>query len=377
MTETSTLVVGASISGLASAAALQHNQIDYAIIEQAAQIATPWRNHYERLHLHTNKRISHLPYRPFATAVPRYPSRRQLLQYLEEYQQAFNIQPYFNTQALAIRREGQYWITETTKGIFRSANLVMATGPFSKPKPIDITGIANFSGTVLHSYSYQSGRDFKGQRVLVIGFGNSACEIAMDLHEQGAIPLMSVRSPVNIVPRDIAGIPILEISRLMESLPPRLADIINAPLIRLLTGNIKRYGLKKKKYGPLEEIAKNGQSPVLDIGTLQLIREGHIRVFGDIVGIEGNSIEFTDGRRETADSIVACIGYYRDYASFLHVDASRFADLTNSIARQQYFGKDGLYFCGYRISPVGQINEISGNAVAIARHIVRNRRSDS
>src|SRR4029079_8537650 len=98
--------------------------------------------------------------------------------------------------------------------------------------PIYFKGMETFPGKILHSYGYKTGRDFKGQNVLVVGFGNSACEIAIDLYEQGAVPSMSVRSPVNVIPRDIMGIPILRLSLPMSLLPPGLADKIIAPLMR-------------------------------------------------------------------------------------------------------------------------------------------------
>src|SRR5690349_2123920 len=97
MKQTETLIVGASVSGLALAACLQKQRIEYFIIEQHAQIASSWRQHYDRLHLHTNKRISILPYKKFDRNIPRYPSRQQFLTYLEDYQQTFNICPVFNT----------------------------------------------------------------------------------------------------------------------------------------------------------------------------------------------------------------------------------------------------------------------------------------
>src|SRR5690349_3838370 len=78
-THPETLVVGASISGLALAACLQEQGIDYTLIEQENEIAHPWRNHYERLHLHTSKRFSNLPYKKFGTSIPRYPSRQQVI----------------------------------------------------------------------------------------------------------------------------------------------------------------------------------------------------------------------------------------------------------------------------------------------------------
>ncbi|HTE12504.1 MAG TPA: NAD(P)/FAD-dependent oxidoreductase, partial [Chitinophagaceae bacterium] len=232
MKQTETLVVGASISGLASAASLQKQDIGYIVIEKQSKVAAPWRNHYDRLHLHTNKRVSNLPFKKFDNTIPRYPTRLQVVNYLEDYQKEFNINPIFNTEAKSIRREADYWITETTDGTFKSKYLIMATGPYGKPKPVNFKGMETFTGRIMHSYGYKTGKDFKGQKVLVVGFGNSACEIAIDLYEQGAIPSMAVRSPVNVIPRDILGIPILELSLLMSRLPPRVADMITAPLLR-------------------------------------------------------------------------------------------------------------------------------------------------
>src|SRR5450755_4019402 len=112
--QTNTLIIGSSISGLASAASLQKQNIDYIIIEKQNQVAYPWRNHYDRLHLHTSKRFSNLPYKKFGRIVPRYPGRQQVVDYLDEYQKEFNIDPVFNTDARSVNKEGDFWITETT-----------------------------------------------------------------------------------------------------------------------------------------------------------------------------------------------------------------------------------------------------------------------
>lgn len=377
MKQTETLVVGASISGLASASSLQKQHIEYIVIEKQSQVATPWRNHYDRLHLHTNKRISNLPYKKFDRKIPRYPSRQQVVDYLEDYQKEFNINPLFNAEAKSIRKENDYWITETTNETFISKWLIMATGPFGKPKPVNFKGMETFTGTIMHSYGYKTGKDFKGQKVLVVGFGNSACEIAIDLYEQGAIPSMAVRSPVNVIPRDILGIPILELSLLMSRLPSRVADTINAPLMRLLFGDITKLGLKKMPYGPFEQIQRDGNIPVLDTGTIKHIRKGHINIYGGIDHIEGKIIHFSDGRQEDFDAIVAGIGYYRDYAEIIDVDKTRFEDLKLPVNKQKYFGKDGLYFCGFWIGPTGQIREIASDAQKIAKDIATKNLSEN
>ena len=371
--ETNVLIVGASVSGLASAASLQKQGIEYLIIEKNQAIAVPWRNHYERLHLHTNKSGSNLPYKKFGAGVPRYPSRQQVVDYLGDYQKEFNISPIFNTKATRISKEGDRWVTETNNDVFKSKYIIIATGPFGKPKSFDFKGMETFAGRILHSCEYKTGKNFKGQKVLIVGFGNSACEIAIDLFEQGAETYMSVRSPVNVVPRDVFGIPILQLSLLMKPLPPRIADAINAPLMRLLVGDITKLGLKKLPYGPLEQIQKDGRVPLLDIGTIKHIREGHIKIYNNIDHISGSSVHFENGEEKSFDTIIAAIGYYNDYSEIIDVDKSRFDDLKASVDRQKYFGKDGLYFCGFWVAPTGQFREIALDAKKIAKDIAKKK----
>ncbi|MEP7143386.1 MAG: NAD(P)-binding domain-containing protein [Ferruginibacter sp.] len=371
MKQTNTLIIGASISGLASAASLQKQNIEYIIIEKQSQVATPWRNHYDHLHLHTSKRLSNLPFKKFGRSIPRYPDRQQVVDYLDDYQKEFNINPVFNTEAISVKKEGDYWITETTGGSFKSKHLVMATGLYSKPKPINFKGMETFPGKMLHSYEYKTGKDFKGQNVLVVGFGNSACEIAVDLYEQGSTPSMAVRSPVNVIPRDVLGVPVLELSLLMRRLSPRIADAISAPLMKWLIGDLTKLGLKKMPYGPLEEIRRDGNVPLLDIDTIRHIRQGHIKIYDGIDHIEGKTIHFNNGKKEIFDAIVAGIGYSRDYAEIVDVDKTRVVDLQVCADKQKYFGKDGLYFCGYWVSPTGQIREIASDAQKIALDIAK------
>ncbi len=292
-----------------------------------------------------------------------------MVDYLEDYSNSFNIQPHFHTEAEMIKKIEGYWVTKTNNVSFQSRYVVIATGAYGKPKAVQFEGMESFPGRILHSSEYKTGKIFSGQKVLVAGFGNSACEIAIDLFEQGAHPSMAVRSPVNVIPRDLLGIPILEVSQLMSFLPPRLADTINAPLLRLAMGNITKLGLKKLRYGPFEQIRKDGSIPLLDIGTIRHIRKGHIKINENISRIEGSTVEFADGKKESFDTIVAGIGYYRDYAKMIDVAETRFEDLKRPVNKQKYFGKDGLYFCDFYVSPTGQIHEISKDAQKVARSI--------
>jgi indole-3-pyruvate monooxygenase len=370
---TNVLIIGASVAGLSTAAALQKQGIDYTIIEKGDRVGDPWHEHYHRLHLHTSKHFSQLPYKKWPDSVSKYPSRLQVIDYLDDYQKAFNIKPVFHTEALSITRDNGHWQTVTNNGAYTSDYLVMATGAYSKPKPIDFKGLATFPGKVLHSSQYKTGAEYNGQSVLVVGFGNSACEIAVDLYEHGARTAMAVRSPVNVVPRDVFGISVLQLSALLKPLPPRVADTISSPLIKILIGSLNPLGLQRMPYGPLEEISRDARPPVLDIGTIKHIRRGHIVVRGDIEYIEQSIIHFDDGYLQSFDAIIAAIGYYRDYANFLHIDPVRFDDLKYPTVKRKSFGTDGLYFCGYYVSPTGQFRSIASDAMLIAKHIAQQK----
>ena len=186
---------------------------------------------------------------------------------------------------------------------------------------------------------------------------------------------MSVRSPVNVIPRDIFGFPALEIGKLTSIFPAKVRDKINAPLLKLLVGDITKLGLKKSIYGPLEQIQKQQRIPLLDIGTIQLIKQGHIKVFGDIVKIEGNTIYFEDKKQWNADAIILATGYEHNLESFLNVSKDRFDDLNQPVNKQSRFGKDGLYFCGFYISPTGMLREINTDARIISKDIAKKQKS--
>lgn len=369
MTSTHTLIIGASAAGLASAVCLQREGIEFIILEKYPQVATGWRNHYDRLHLHTSKKWSGLPYKNFDGSTPKYPGRQHMVDYLDNYAKELNIHPAFNTEALYVKKEGDSWITETNNGTYQSRHVIVATGLNHKPKMPGFEGMSSFKGKVLHSSQYKNGAAFAGKNVLVVGFGNSGCEQAICLHEHGATPSLSVRSAVNVLPRDIFGFPVLEIGKLTSIFPPRVADKINAPLIRMLVGDITKLGLKKSKYGPREQIEKQKRIPLLDIGTIKLIKQGHIKVYGDIVRIEGNTIYFEDNKQQHFDAIILATGYLHNLESFLNLGSDRIDDLNNVVSKQSWFGKDELYFCGFYVSPMGMLREIGIEATKIAKDI--------
>lgn len=373
----SIVIVGASAAGLAVAKCLKDRGLTADLIEAAPQVGARWRSHYRRLHLHTPKSRSALPGLDFGPEVPRYPARQQVVDYLERYAETFDLRPRFDSRVTRIAPDAEGWRVETTRGSQQAQRVILATGYNNVPVRADPPGIATFPGPVLHSSEYDSGSRFKGMRVLVVGFGNSGCEIAIDLHEQGARPAISVRGPVNVLPRDIFGVPVLALGQGLRLIPPRLADRLNAPLIRALIGDIRDVGLTPLPYGPSMQIAR-GQVPLLDIGTLALMRAGAITRHAGIAQIEGSRVTFADGRAEDVDALVLATGYRHGIEAILDLPepekSLRIKELAIPLARRQHEGARGLHLLGGYLSPRGMLYEIAREAEWTAKKIAETGR---
>lgn len=368
MQDTETLIVGAGPAGLAVAASLRMLGRPFTLIEAESQIASAWRRHYDRLHLHTHRIFSGLPGYPWPASDGAYPSREAVVTYLEAYAANFNLEPRVGVQALAIRKEGEHWQTETTSGTYRSRHVVIATGYTRKPYRPAWPGMDAYRGQLLHSSALRNGEPFTGQRVLVVGFGNSGGEIAIDLVESGARPRVAVRGPVNITARDLFGVPILLFSLLLSKFPTPVADAISAPLLRLRFGDIRKLGFQKSRYGPFSQIKYEKRIPLIDIGTVKLIRQGSLKLRPGIERFTPEGVRFTDGREEPFDAVILATGYRPALADFLQVNG-----LLDEEGTPTAFGTvdsaPGLHLCGFFVSPTGMLRNISQQAKEIARAI--------
>lgn len=203
------IVVGAGPAGLACAATLREQGFRVLILEKSGAVAAVWRRHYDRLHLHTDRGHSGLPGMAMPSSYPRYPSRAQVVEYLESYAARFDLQPVFDCAVHAIHREGPNWRVDTTRRKFSAPVVVIATGWADFPHRPTWPGSDDYQGELIHSTDYRNPATCLGKRVLVVGFGNSGGEIALDLAEAGVDVTLAVRGPVQILPRELLGLPIL------------------------------------------------------------------------------------------------------------------------------------------------------------------------
>lgn len=367
------LVIGAGPAGLAVGACLRRCGVSFQVVEQADTIGASWRRHYERLHLHTDRGHSALPYLGFPKGTPRYPSRNQVIAYLEQYAEHFGIAPHLGRRVERVQYRDGEWITTSGASIYRSRHVVVATGYNAVPHRPDWPGRELFARRILHSSEYRNGEAFRGQNVLVVGLGNSGGEIAIDLCEHGARVAIAVRGALNVIPREILGLPVLALSIALSRLPARVADLLAAPLIRLTVGDISTLGLRKLPVGPITQIETTSKVPLIDIGTLRFVREGRIGVLGGVRSLGGaGEVTFDDGSVRDFDAIVLATGFRPALERFLEPGACA-ASRTAARDASRTASPDGLYFCGFRISPTGMLRDIGIEARWIANDIVSKR----
>ena len=369
---TETLVIGASAAGLAASAELRRRGREFEIIEAEDVVGASWRRQYDRLHLHTPKSLSALPGLAMPKSWPRYPARDQVVDYLELYQQQSDLHPHFHELVQRVERVDGKWKTTTSTGVWRSDNVVLATGRARVPVRPTWPEMDHYRGDLLHSSEYRNGDPWRDRPVLVVGFGNSACEQALDLVERGAQVHMAVRSPVNVLPRDIFGVvPVLALGIVMRRLPTRLADALSWPIIRSNVGNVAKLGLQRAPYGPNTQIARDQRVPLLDIGTMNEIERGRITIHGGVDRFTNQGVVFQDGSRVVVDAVVLATGYRAAIGDFL-VGWEAVCDGSGTPwTSGAPTALPGLYFCGMYVSPAGMLREIGIEAARISTHIDR------
>lgn len=358
------IVVGAGPAGLASGACLKQRGISALIFEAGDAPGYTWLRLYDRLHLHTVKRLSGLPGFPMPRNFPRYPSRAQVAGYLAAYARYFGLAIETNCAVTRAAPDRSGWRVTTTNGDYRSQALISAAGIFSQPTSATYPDMELFSGRVLHASVYQNAAPYAGQRVLVVGAGNTGAEIAVDLAEHGATPTISIRAGANVVPLNMLGVPIQRWAHLIAVLPHSVTGLIAPVLLRRSAKRQMRAGVPRPAYSVLE---KPGV-PVIGLDLLHHTEQGSIRVVGGIERFTPTGVCFENGQTADFDSIILATGYrpaLHYLADVLPLDENGRPPLDGLRAS----GVPHLYFVGMNYNIYGTLFNISREAPIVADQI--------
>ncbi len=291
------LIVGAGPAGLATAYYLQQRGLPFRILEKDAAGAT-WRNHYDHLHLHSLKGVSALPGLPMPEDYPPFPSGEQVAQYLAAYAAHFDFPTERGVRVTEARYEDSWQLT-TTRGRFDAEVLVAATGIWSTPHRPHFAGEEVFTGQILHSRDYKRPEPFTGQRVLVVGVGNSGSEVAVGLARQGTKVDIAVRSGVRMVPYPKSE----TLTRLTSWTLRRLPRSVANRLLKLAQRDFSEIGL------PLPERPIVDVYPVVGFGLVEEVEAGRIDVKAGLSHFSQEGVHFADGQREHYDVVILATGY--------------------------------------------------------------------
>ncbi|GAV59449.1 FMO-like domain-containing protein [Cephalotus follicularis] len=367
------VIVGAGPSGLATSACLNQKSISNIILEKEDCYGSLWRKRsYDRLNLHLGKHFCQLPSLPHSSTTPTFMPKHAFIEYLDAYVSHYNINPlYYRCVQSALYDDTlRKWVVQAKNGLagetetYISEFLVIATGENSEGYIPKLPGLDRFSGEVIHSSEYKSGRKYQGMNVMVVGCGNSGMEISYDLSNFGAFPSVVVRNPFHVLTKHMVYMGMF----LSKYLPATFVDHLIMLLEKLHFGDLSKYGIRRPTRGPFFVKNVTGRSPTIDVGTISKIRKGEIKVVPNIVTIEGKTVAFENGIHGQFDVIVFATGYkstarywLKDYQFILDDDG-----MPQNKWPNHWKGSTAIYCAGF--SGKG-LPGIAQDAVAIANDI--------
>ena len=308
--DTDVLVVGAGPAGLAVAACLKGRGVDAVVVDRGGAAGESWRTRYDRLHLHTPRVQSALPGLRIPAASGRWVAKDDMADYVRGYARRHRITPRFATEVRRLNHDGRSWTALTNDGELTARQVVIATGYSNSPVQPHWPGQEGFGGVVAHASQYRSAAGYAGRSVLVVGAGNSGAEIAADLAEQGAAEVrLSVRTPPNIVPRQVGPVPTTLLAIAMEYSPAWLVDPINRLLQRWILGDLTAYGMPAAHAGVVAQARATGVTPTIDVGLVAALRSGGVTPVAAVEHFDGDDVVLVDGVRFAPDAVIAATGY--------------------------------------------------------------------
>ncbi len=376
-------VVGGGPGGLAAAAELRRRGLRPVVLERGGQVGTSWRAGYDRLHLHTVRALSGLPGFGIPRAAGRWAARDAVIDYLERYRAHHDLEVRANTEVERITAagtaedgDGARWVIHTTAGEQISArSIVVATGHAHTPFVPDWPGREAYSGELRHAREYRNPAPFAGLDVLVVGVGNSGAEIATDLGEGGARKVwIAVRTPPQIVRRQVAGWPAHATGLLVSRLPSALVDPVARLQRRLTIPDLTRYGIRRPDDGLMSRVRRVGEVPLQDVGFIGAVTSGTVTPVAAVTGFEGDKVLLADGSAISPQAVIAATGYRRGLEKMV----GELGVLDQRGLPRAHGGTaaaPGLFFVGYTVSLRGMLRDIAADARRVAPAVARDYES--
>ena len=311
-------VIGAGPCGLATLKnLLQAGCRDVVCYEEGSGIGGNWAftDDPRRISVHasshslSSRRMASFDDVPMPKSYPAFPSHRQLLAYFTDYARAFELQPHIRLGArvehCALGGDGRWTVRVTTNAETRAElfdSLLVCTGHHREAFLPAYPG--TFTGRIVHSSTYKRPDPFRGQRVLVVGAGNSAADIAVDVARLASRAALSVREGTYFLPDRMFGLPVDVVYAFWRSkLPKPLLQSALKLWLRLAIGRWEAYGLQPPANPPLEE------HPTVNSGVLEALRHGRLVARRGIERFDGHTVHFTDGTQEEFDAIIMGTGF--------------------------------------------------------------------
>jgi cation diffusion facilitator CzcD-associated flavoprotein CzcO len=361
------LVIGAGPAGLATSAALTRAGLGHRVLERGDEVGHTWAHLYDSLVLHTAKSLSELPGLPFPSSTPRYPTRRDLVDYLRRYADTFRLPIDTRVDVARVGREGGGWVVRTAAGAdLRARAVVVATGIVANPYEPAIPHRDRFRGRVIHSVHYRRPESLirqRGERVLVVGAGNSAGDISVELAGAGAHVTLAVRTGATIVPRDVAGVPIQYLSLALGAFPKSAQRLATSALANVSTL------VRGPRVLPAPPRTDCPRVPLIGLHLADALRVGTITLKGGIEGFTQTGVRFDDTSEAPFDAVILATGYRAAVGllgPLIRVDQCGFARRRDRVASDD---QRDLYFVGHNYGIQGGLFNIGRDARIVARRL--------
>ncbi|MFE0419417.1 flavin-containing monooxygenase [Streptomyces tendae] len=368
-------VIGAGPGGLAVAQALRARGLRAVVLERADHVGSSWRRHYDRLRLHTTRRLSALPGLPMPRRFGRWVTRDDVVRYLEKYAEYHQLEIVTGVEVFRVEPtpDGAGWLLHASGGReLTGAAVVVATGYNHTPRVPHWPGRDTYTGEFRHAAEYRAPAPYAGRDVLVVGVGNTGAEIAVDLVEGGAARVrLAVRTAPHIVRRSTAGWAAQYTGVLCRRLPVALVDRLARPLARISVPDLSAQGLPRPDTGLYSRVAE-GAIPVQDVGLIDAVRSGRVEVVAAMDGFEDGKVLLADGTRIAPDAVIAATGYRRGLEGLVgHLGVLDDTGRPVAHGGRTPAAAPGLYFTGFTNPISGMLRELAIDAERIAGAVAK------